>query len=376
MRRTIVSVTLAAGLGAVLWLACGLLSFAVAWSSSRWTLAVELLVAPTVQPSSWLQPAPWGVLVPVLGALLLAGLSALAFAGLVAWRGWREAATGVRLLSAWLALVVVGLLTAAVWTLGATLTITGPNGLEWAFRSTQPDLLAAGLFGVVWGWAPALVIARAGGPRGVTAGRVRWVLALAAVLVLVAGVGVVAGQPAAARAGRIAAGGTPDGLPTSTPTPTPTPTPAPPAPVSDEPVQPGADWCGPEATSLTVSGVEAALGHRAVTLVLVNRSSQPCVVDGYPDVALADPDGNALRVDVMHGSSYLAADPGPAAITLAPGAALAATLSWDGTGRGVASARTLWAAPYAGAMRAQLAVAADVGDGTTLTVTAWSTPTD
>ncbi len=377
VRRGVLILVTAAAVGAALWIVCGLASSAVVWSSTRWTPAFELFVPPTVPYASWAQPAPWNVLVPAFGALLLGGLTGLAFTGLAVWRGWRDATTGVRFLTAWLALVIVALVTAAVWTLGATLADLGPNGWAWAFRFAQPGLLASALFGIVWGWVPALVLALSGPPMISRSRRTGWVVIVVAILVLGLGAGVVSGQPAAVRAGRVAAGGTPDGRPTMTPTPTSTPTVTaePPALVSADPVQPGPDWCAPETTSLTVSGVGSALGHRVMTLVLVNDSAQSCVVDGYPDAAFAGPDGNALTVTMTHGSSYVATDPGPVAISLAPGAALAATLSWGASSAGQTTAATLWAAPYAGAARAQLAISADISRGTTVTATAWAPTT-
>jgi hypothetical protein len=192
-----------------------------------------------------------------------------------------------------------------------------------------------------------------------------------AVITVAAGIGVSIAQPAAARAGRIAAGGTPDGLPTTTPIPMPTQDP-PPALVAPDPVQPAGNWCQPEDTTLTVSGTDGALGHRELTVVLGNRSTRSCVVDGYPDVAFASSGNHALPVSVEHGSSYLATDPGALAITLAPGASAISHVAWDATGKTANTAAMLWAATYPGEERAQLPINTDIVDGSTVSVTAWA----
>jgi len=380
-RRTVGTASIGAGVGAAAWVVIGLINLAFATRSSRWIGAVSLVFPPTVPTSTWHGIAPWNVLVTMLGALVFAGLLGLAFAVLLSRFGRSRASTGSVFLSAWLLTAIAALVVAAVWSVGATFAITGPTGLEWAFRQTQPELLQSALFGVVWGWVPALTVvalARRGadaatGARG-TRSRWWWLFALVAVLTIVAGIGVVFAQPAVSRAERIAAGGTPDGRPTPTSTSTPAPTPTAPARTAPGAAAPGADWCKPEETSLTVSATQAALGHRGITLVLINRSLAPCIVDGYPDLAFANADGDQLGVTIEHGTSYVASDPGARAVTLAAGASAESTLGWGATGARDGAATTLWAAQYPGAERVQLPIDSDITDDSIVTVTAWGSP--
>jgi hypothetical protein len=392
--------------GGILWFVSGLAIFAVSWSSTRWEPAIALALPATVPVGTWQQLAPWNVVLPSLGALLFSGLLGLALGGLLCWRQWQTASSGIRFLGGWIAVVAAAFITAGCWALGDTIANSYPTGLEWAFRTAQPQLLASGFFGVVWGWVPALVFvaflgrsgrdssAQVGQPAQVAqpaqvvqpaqadgaAGSGTWhllpvVFVVVAILTVGAGVGVVAAQPAAVRAGRIAAGGTPDGRPLPSATPKAVPEPLPPSRVAPTPVSPGPDWCAPGVTSLTVSGVSGALGHRALTMVLVNRSGTACVVDGYPDVAFADADGHSLIVRVQHGSSYMATDPGAEVVNLAPGTSAEAQLSWDATGASTGTATTLWAATYPGAQRTQLSIETDITESSVISVTAWALAT-
>ena len=112
------------------------------------------------------------------------------------------------------------------------------------------------------------------------------------------------------------------------------------------------------------------MGHRAITLVLVNQSTTSCVVEGYPDIAFASSNGGELNVPVTHGSSYLAQDAGSQTVTLGPGTTAKATLSWGAGAQGDAASSIL-VAPYAGATRSSLGTQTDITDGTNVSVTAW-----
>ncbi|MCU1576565.1 MAG: hypothetical protein JWP70_1269 [Leifsonia sp.] len=386
-------VAVSAAVGAGLWFLSGLVFFAVAWRASRWQDAIALVVPPTVPFGTWSRIAPWNVALPLFGAALFGGLFGLALMWLLGRRGGPAAPRWAWFLGSWFMAVVAAWITAGVWAVGSTIASFAPTGLAWAFRSAQPDLLTSGFFGVVWGWAPALVFVvlirqhtslaagtdldgGANQNEAVTISRgslPRWAFMLVGILTIAAALGVGVGQSAAVRATRVAAGGTPDGLPTVTPTPTEEPAAAPPQ-VAPDPVQPGPNWCAPESTSLLVSGTDAALGHRALTLVLINRSTTPCVVNGYPDVAFADAEGHALTVGLEHGTSYMATDPGAADLVLAPGGSAGASLSWLATGARTGTGSRLWAAAYPGTQRSPLAIDSDIVDGSRISVTAWAAP--
>jgi hypothetical protein len=401
-RLVFLPVAIGAIVGAMLWFLVGLASFGVVWSSTRWAPLIELGLPPTVPAGTWQQASPWNALIPAFGAILFGGLLFLGSLALSYAQRGRGASGVSAVMGGWLVAVLAAALTATVWAVGATIAGAVPTGIAWAFRSVQPQLLASASFGLMWGWAPALVAVLVGVwatrtavlvppvpvappappvpygppilPRSSGVPLTTLVVLAVAVVTVAAGIGVSVAQPAAVRAGRIAAGGTPDGLPTMTPIPTPTQDP-PPALVSPDPVQPAGDWCQPEDTTLTVSSTDGALGHREVTLVLGNRSTRSCVVDGYPDVAFASSTDHALSVSVEHGSSYLATNPGAGAIMLAPGASAESHLAWDATGKTANTAATLWAATYPGAQRVQLPINTDIADGSAVTTTAWAAPT-
>ncbi|WP_345376722.1 DUF4232 domain-containing protein [Frondihabitans cladoniiphilus] len=352
------------------WFLAGLAALGVSARSERLAPITDLLLIPTVPVNTWLRHGPWNLILPALAAVLFGTLLACGYAIAARNTRWDVAGRLLRAAVGWLIGVLAGALTAAVWLLAASLADREPTGLQWAFREDLPATLAAGLFGVVWGWLPALVhgwpAARAGRPATVVT------VAVSLVVAVLASAGLVNGLSASTRQDRIAAGGTLNGLPNSTPIPTPTPTPPP--RIAPHPVMPGADWCADADVSITASGVQGALGNRAMTLVLTNRGAKPCVVDGYPDVAFAGTDSGAVAATITDGSSYVAHDPGAKPITIAPGSTADSVLGW-GAGAPGATAVTVLVAPYAGAVRSPLNVTTGITDQNTVDVTAWATPT-
>jgi len=163
MRRTnqafALPAVLGAAAGAVLWFLSGLALWVFTSASSRWEPAIALVFPPTVPADTWLRLSPWNLIIPILGALLFGGLFGLAHVALLQRRRWRSASLGLLLLGGWIVSVVAAFITAAVWALGNTIANSSPTGFSWAFRSAQPDLLASGYFGVIWGWLPALIVA-------------------------------------------------------------------------------------------------------------------------------------------------------------------------------------------------------------------------
>ena len=57
----------------------------------------------------------------------------------------------------------------------------------------------------------------------------------------------------------------------------------------------GSDWCEAGNLSIEVAGADAATGHRRAVLRATNVGSAPCVLDGYPDIAIADALGDEVR---------------------------------------------------------------------------------
>lgn len=353
--------------GVVCWIALGFGSASAAVSSARLAPLVRLVVLPTLPAGIWQRGAPWGIVLPVLGALLFGALLACGYALAVGMRDWGAATRPVRVIVAWFVGAIAGVVTAAVGDLAAVLASAEqePLGLRWAFGEHLPEFLAGAVVGLVWGWLPALVLARFGRPLGRRA--VVWTGVVALVVAVAASVVIVSGLPASTRQDRIAQGLSPVYRPV---TPSPTPRPQPPSRVAPTPVAAAAGWCTDSGISISASGIQGAMGHRAITLVLVNRSGASCVVEGYPDIAFASSDGGELDVPVTHGSSYLAQDPGRHAVTLSPGTTAKATLSWGAGAQGDAASSML-VAPYPGAIRSSLEARTGITDGSSVSVTAW-----
>jgi hypothetical protein len=145
--------------------------------------------------------------------------------------------------------------------------------------------------------------------------------------------------------------------------PAPTPPPPPPRPT-----------CPASGASITVGPVEAALGHRAVTVKLTNCRSTPITVNGYPDIAVLDADRRAMNVTITRGSSYMAIDPGPAKLRLGQGETALAAVSWSNTveaGEDKASGAYLAVARGKGEHAVVWPAETDLGTTAKLTLTAW-----
>jgi len=110
-------------------------------------------------------------------------------------------------------------------------------------------------------------------------------------------------------------------------------------------------------------------------MTMVNRGTEPVLVNGYPDVNVLDEAGQPVEVQIAHADSPLAHDPGPTKITLAPGACVMSALSWsnavtsfDAAGNGeYVQVQTLPGEPP---QTRQLHL--DLGSPARLTVTAWA----
>jgi uncharacterized protein DUF4232 len=182
----------------------------------------------------------------------------------------------------------------------------------------------------------------------------RMLVGLSALLLVVSGCGT-----------QSAAGSRPDPKPYNTPLPSkrPTPTPTPPPAT-----------CPANGAKLSVGVVDAALGHRAVTVKLTNCSARPMTLDGYPDVAVLDAKRNKLKVAVARDSSYMAIDPGPVRIRLAHGESALAAVSWSSTvemGAAKLTGTYLSIASGNGDRPVIWPVVTDIGTTAKISLTAW-----
>ncbi|WP_116043261.1 DUF4232 domain-containing protein [Amycolatopsis palatopharyngis] len=150
-------------------------------------------------------------------------------------------------------------------------------------------------------------------------------------------------------------------------------TPAPTVWRPSEPANPEPKACPDSGVRHEAGQVEAALGHRAVVLTLVNCGSVPRVVTGYPAVAVLDPAGVPVDVEVRHDSSYMAIDPGPKTIELDPGDSLLSVVAWSATvtdGESETGA-ALAVSSLPGQKPQTLEVETDLGTTGEIEVTAW-----
>jgi hypothetical protein len=190
----------------------------------------------------------------------------------------------------------------------------------------------------------------------------------AAVLFLIAGIGLTTTAPQALAAvqAEIPSAPAPEPIPTGTPVPG---------------VAPGewqADplWCTSGQLEMTAGTADAATGHRALVMRATNVSDAACIMEGYPDVAFADVYSNALSVEVDHGGTMLGADAGVTRIEVEPGASVVSTLGWDAMPTaGLETAGWLHLAAYHGAERQMVVVETDITGGT-VSVTAWAAPVE
>jgi hypothetical protein len=368
-----------------LWFASGAVYGLLVWFSVL-PVSPEIVFPETIAAYTWQSVAPWNVVLPALSVLAFAGL----FASIVLLLNRPGRAT---FLPVWFAAIGASFLTALIVAIGQTAANWPPMRLAMAPQYIVEALPDAGYWGIVWGWIPAVVavllarraVARVSGapvsnapisdapaseapdaaapaPRRASA-----VPALvAALLVIVAGVGIAASAPAADDANRA--------LYAETPVSQPDPAYTPPPPVA---VAPGdftidPSWCTNAQLSLLAVGGDAATGHRVFTFTATNLSDAPCVLDGYPDVAFGNDESGDLGVNLFHGGSFLTEDAGATPITLEPGATARTQLGWNANATaGVFATQTIWAAPYAGAERLPFPQELDITAGSTVAATAW-----
>lgn len=375
---------------AVLWLASARLEFG--WQNVlgpvRRILAV---VAPgAVQPQDLTAPAPWAFLMIALSMLALAAIYAALLALVRRQTPVAETATtvfapysgrpqapdpapatasaGTTFAAYWLCAVASGFLVAAI-PLVVGLAVTGVAGQS-PF-GLAAELGGAALWGLVFGWIPALVaiaLDNAGSDRRALQ---RWAIAVPAALVLLLaatwlglpGPGVHTAEPQNQAQNPTS----PEPVPTP---PIPTGPPVPIVAPGDWQVDPL--WCTSGQLAMTAGVPDAALGSRGMLIHAQNVGDAACVVESYPDVAFSNILSGALDVSVDHGGGMLGEDPGVSRIELQPGATVVSTLTWKAMPRGI-TASWLYLAGYSGAERQAVQVETDISGGT-VAVTAWGLP--
>lgn len=363
MRRGLIGgVTLA-----VLWFACGWASYLLQSGNGSLATLGRLLPSPMVR-GVFGNPLPWALIVQLLMAVALV----TGFAAISSWLGRGPTSLAV----AWLAGILTAFAIGAALDAGNLLVWIGRFGVASAVGTMGATPLTV-WWAVLVGWIPALVAVRS--ESGTDAAPARRAPTIAVVLFVLA----VIALPLAAQAGDAAtqqqlqqeqdeaqAQADPDGA--AAPDPSAVGDPVPTAAPAEGAI--AADACTGSNTTILAPTADAATGHRAQALSVVNTSDAPCVVDGYPDVAFGDQNGHLLDVATTHGRSFMAEDPGPTPITLQPGEAASAVIGWDANSvQGQLAARSLWVAVRSGAERLRWDVVLDLIPGATVHVTAWHT---
>jgi hypothetical protein len=129
---------------------------------------------------------------------------------------------------------------------------------------------------------------------------------------------------------------------------------------------------------ISAGETEAAMGLRAVGIVLRNCGTQPYTVDGYPDLELLGDDREPLDVRVLHGVGEVAVidrwavEPEP--VTLPPGGAVRALLVWRNLtteAEKTATGAYVLVAPAPGRPRHTVALHVDTGNTGKVALSPW-----
>jgi hypothetical protein len=341
------------------------------------------LVPDLVPPSLLWGPVGAWLIVIMVGGALAVGLCHALFTALAARHG-------SLLVGAWFAAVAAGALVGLAFDIASawsSVALSGPRGI--LVGEFGASAAAGALWGLVAGWMPGLVV-RAPAPAPADAGaapqapqapqapRVRrpvWLLAAAAVAVAaVVALGVLADQ---ARTAAIQAevdaqrvieaqntfGALPDPNAPGEPVPT--------AAAASGDLDP--QWCTADKAMLLKGEPDAATGHRGMPIRLMNFSEEPCVIEGYPDVAFEDQNRHLLEVTLEQGGSFMTQDFGPQRIEVPAGGYAVTYLGWDAASpHGALVTKTVHAAPTAGMTRGSWPIELDIVAGSTVAITAWA----
>jgi hypothetical protein len=324
-----------------------------------------------VTPYFWSWAAPWPVLLPLAGAIAVAAVHAAIL---------RFSRTSAPFATAWLAAVaagaIAGLTVDTVLVFGTLIT---QGWAMWALDLGSRAAVGA-YWGLLYGWIPGLValrLSKRGRADAASEPKVRpfAAAAIAVVALMLLGAAQVLGNEATQaqlRAEQIAAEPAPaDGSARPDPEAAGDPVPE----LVEGPGVTGDDGCTPEHAMVLIGDVDGATGHRGLRLELMNFSEEPCVIEGYPDIAFGDQNAHLLDVTIERGSSFMAADPGATAIEIPAGNSAVAYIGWDANStHGQLVAQTLWAAVLAGETRGSKPITSDVIGGSTVTITAWALP--
>ena len=314
----------------------------------------------------WEYPWLWAMLSLLTTAAVLTSLTWLFTAWLTR--------NGDRFVSLWFAAVLATTVLGLVIDFRSVIDYLQDFGLRGLTTASIEAAPATAYWGIVWGWLPAVLVR-----RRLTADEFRTPSTTAAVvtaaisILLAIVIGMFATDAWRAQIARDNAqaqglseedGAFPD--PDADGEPVPDVAPG----VSEPRLDP--DRCTPDTSTLLLGASDAATGHRVQVITLLNFTDEPCVIEGYPDIAFADQNGNELAVAVATGSSFMAQDPGAAAIVVPAQGEAMTTISWDANATaGALVTRQLYAASLPGFPRGSWPVELDVVAGAEVTISAW-----
>ncbi|RFA07515.1 hypothetical protein B7R21_15100 [Subtercola boreus] len=365
---------LAGVVAAALWMLVNGLNIALTFKSTLPSSLADLVFPAAVRSVTWVSDPPWNVVTPIVSAVAVGALIVIA-SRLAAGRfpGAESGSDRVtsrlsRTVTAWFTALLAAALVGFALALGQTLHDWPPSRVWNAFDGF-PDAIRSGvLWGLVWGWIPAVLLAGADG-AGLSSrasarklGRVSRMLVGAVAAVSVLGVVV-----SSSLTGYSVPADPSDPAPIVQPTGPAVPLVAEGSPVVDP------QWCSDDQLALEAGAVDGAAGHRSLQLLATNHTGVDCVLNGYPDLAFADANDFLLALHLVHGGSFTSDDPGPAPIILSAGQSVTARLGWDAQPRDPDhTVAYLHLAPYPGAERVALPMTGDLIQNADVAVTAWA----
>ncbi|RFA13646.1 hypothetical protein B7R22_13420 [Subtercola boreus] len=365
---------LAGIVAAALWMLVNGLNIALTFNSTLPSSLADIVFPAAIRSVTWVSDPPWNVVTPIVsalavGALIVIGSRLTAGPGPGSESGSDRGTRRVpRTLTSWFtALLAAGLVGFAL-ALGQTFHDWPPSRVWNAFDGF-PDAIRSGvLWGVVWGWIPAVLFARVDGAGLSSRASARKRGGTSRMLVgAVAAVFVLAVVVSSSLTGYSVPAEPSDPAPIVQPTGPAVPLIAEGSPVVDP------QWCSDDQLALEAGAVDGAAGHRSLQLLATNHTGVDCVLDGYPDLAFADANDFLLTLHLVHGGSFTSDDPGPAPIILSAGQSATARLGWDAQPRDPDhTVAYLHLAPYPGAERIALPIRGDLIQDADVAVTAWA----
>lgn len=348
-----------------LWLFTGGLYIVIASDRLLYRMAGVLGVGP-LQAQFWTWPVGWAASALLLSAAILTTVTALLVD--------RFAPRGNAFLVVWFSVIASSAVLGVTIDITHVIEVVAQSGISGLGIASLESATRATFWGLMIGWVPALIVFTPYRPRP-SDGRAMIALAAAtlsiALFAFVSITGYRSYQEQVAVDNEAMHGRTDEtGAfidPQATGDPVPTSAPGVTLPELDP------AWCTPDRSMLLLGGSDAATGHRGQAITLMNFSEEPCVIEGYPDVAFEDQNGHALDVTVAPGSGFMAADPGPSLITVPAQGSAITFVTWDANSTaGALVTRNLHAAATPGMDRGSWPVELDIVAGSSVEITAWS----